>query len=56
MKNIYMGNTIYTDEEIRKFADGSDRERYPNTDWIQRNAVKECSAASAQHYRGWRTR
>jgi TonB-linked SusC/RagA family outer membrane protein len=44
MKNIYMGNTIYTDEEIRKFADGSDPERYPNTDWykemLSKNAVQ----------------
>ena len=39
-----MGNTIYTDEEIRKFADGSDPERYPNTDWykemLSKNAVQ----------------
>jgi TonB-linked SusC/RagA family outer membrane protein len=31
--NKYMNAEIYTPEEIQKFADGSDPENYPNTDW-----------------------
>jgi TonB-linked SusC/RagA family outer membrane protein len=31
--NKYMGREVYTDAEIRKFADGSDPENYPDTDW-----------------------
>lgn len=47
MKNIYMGNTIYTDEEIRKFADGSDPERYPNTDWYKKCCQRmQCSIST----------
>lgn len=45
MKNIYMGTEIYRDEEIRKFADGSDREHYPNTDWYKEMLSKN----SVQH-------
>lgn len=44
MKNIYMGSEIYTADELQKFADGSDPERYPNTDWygemLSKNAVQ----------------
>ncbi|MFT4645373.1 MAG: TonB-linked SusC/RagA family outer membrane protein [Planctomycetota bacterium] len=25
---------VYTDEELQKFKDGSDPDRYPNTDWV----------------------
>ena len=31
--NEFMGETIYTDEELQKFKDGSDPDHYPNTDW-----------------------
>lgn len=44
MKNVYMGSDIYKPDEIKKFADGSDPERYPNTDWygemLSKNAVQ----------------
>ncbi|MDR1098786.1 MAG: TonB-dependent receptor [Tannerella sp.] len=47
MKNIYMGNEIYTADEIAKFANGSDPERYPNTDWY--NAMLSKNAVQHQH-------
>lgn len=31
--NQFMGQEIYSAEEIEKFRDGSDRESYPNTNW-----------------------
>lgn len=44
MKNVYMGSEIYTPDAIKKFADGSDSEHYPNTDWysemLSKNAVQ----------------
>jgi TonB-linked SusC/RagA family outer membrane protein len=43
--NKYMGTEIYSADEIRKFADGSDPENYPNTDWyglvLSRNATQQ---------------
>jgi len=43
--NKYMGAEIYTPDEIRKFADGSDPENYPDTDWydmmFSRNAQQQ---------------
>lgn len=46
-KNDYMGSTIYTNEEIQKFADGSDPEKYPNTDWYSKMLTK--NAIQHQH-------
>jgi TonB-linked SusC/RagA family outer membrane protein len=43
--NKYMGSEIYTADEIRKFADGSDPDNYPDTDWyglmLSQDAVQQ---------------
>lgn len=45
--NAYSGQALtYTDEEIRKFRDGSDPWLYPNTDWFKE--VFENSAAQTR--------
>ncbi|MCD8164960.1 MAG: TonB-dependent receptor [Bacteroides sp.] len=42
--NKYIGSEIYTQEEITKFANGSDPEKYPNTNWydemLSQNAIQ----------------
>lgn len=42
--NEFMGETIYTDEELQKFKDGSDPDHYPDTDWyglmLKHNAIQ----------------
>ncbi|MCC8094001.1 MAG: TonB-dependent receptor plug domain-containing protein [Tannerellaceae bacterium] len=42
--NQFMGTTVYTDDEIRKFCDGSDPIYYPNTNWydemLTQNAIQ----------------
>lgn len=45
--NLYRGETVYTEDEIRKFADGSDPDKYPNTDWYALTLAK--SAIQHQH-------
>lgn len=40
--------TKYTDEELQKFLDGSDPDRYPNTNWY--NEVLRESAAVQKHH------
>lgn len=42
--NDFMGKEIYSAEAIQKFKDGSDREKYPNTNWydemLSQNAIQ----------------
>lgn len=41
-------NSVYSNEQIQKFRDGSDPWRYPNTDWFK-EVIKPMSAQSNQN-------
>ncbi len=44
LTNVYMGDEIYTDQELQMFKDGSNPDKYPNTDWyglmLSKNALQ----------------
>ncbi len=47
LMNVYMGEEIYTDAQIQLFKDGTDPDRYPNTDWY--DVVLDDFAIQHQH-------
>lgn len=45
--NTFMGQEVYTQDQLQKFKDGSDPENYPNTNWYKEMLTK--NAIQHQH-------